>query len=109
MLAFAVTNGYISTLIMLASVVEPTLEEDEIEVCFGILSFTQRGHLIDDWCSMCRLRRPASRSISRLVSRLDRCSASPSAGRSVAAIRSSDSQHVFSIPCRSEAPFTMYV
>ena len=35
MLAFAVTNGYISTLIMLASVVEPTLEEDEIEVSFS--------------------------------------------------------------------------
>lgn len=38
MLAFAVTNGYISTLIMLASVVEPTLEEDEIEVSFAPLA-----------------------------------------------------------------------
>ncbi|GAA5966251.1 hypothetical protein JCM8115_006426 [Rhodotorula mucilaginosa] len=39
MLAFAVTNGYISTLIMLASVVEPTLEEDEIEVAATCLAF----------------------------------------------------------------------
>lgn len=32
MFAFAVSNGYISTLIMLASVVEPSLEQEEIEV-----------------------------------------------------------------------------
>lgn len=32
MLVFAVTNGYFSTLIMLASVVEPSLEQDEVEV-----------------------------------------------------------------------------
>lgn len=31
MLAFAVSNGYISTLIMLASVVEPSLEEEEVD------------------------------------------------------------------------------
>ncbi|GAA5874876.1 hypothetical protein JCM3774_006553 [Rhodotorula dairenensis] len=39
MLAFSVSNGYISTLIMLASVVEPTLEEDEIEVAATCLAF----------------------------------------------------------------------
>lgn len=32
MLAFSVSNGYISTLIMLASVVEPSLDEEEIDV-----------------------------------------------------------------------------
>ena len=32
MLAFSLSNGYLSTLIMLASVVEPSLEQDEVEV-----------------------------------------------------------------------------
>lgn len=32
MLLFALSNGYISTLIMLAAVVDPSLEEDEIDV-----------------------------------------------------------------------------
>lgn len=32
MLVFAVSNGYVSTLIMLAAVVEPSLEEKEIDV-----------------------------------------------------------------------------
>ncbi|GAA5992691.1 hypothetical protein JCM10908_006882 [Rhodotorula pacifica] len=39
MLAFAVSNGYLSTLIMLASLVEPSLEEDEIEVAATCLAF----------------------------------------------------------------------
>ncbi|BGO90609.1 hypothetical protein JCM10020v2_002252 [Rhodotorula toruloides] len=39
MFAFAVSNGYISTLIMLASVVEPSLEQEEIEVAATCLAF----------------------------------------------------------------------
>lgn len=48
-----------------------------------------------------RLLRPASLSTLHSVSRLDHCSASPSAGRSVAAIRSSDRRpraiHIISV------------
>jgi hypothetical protein len=111
MLAFAVTNGYISTLIMLASVVEPTLEEDEIEVRFGFVSpRATRSRPADHLCTVCRLRRPASPSISPLVSRLDRCSASPSEGRFVAAIRSSDSRPraIHNISIGSAGPTCMY-
>ncbi|GAA6001331.1 nucleoside transmembrane transporter FUN26 [Rhodotorula paludigena] len=39
MLVFAVSNGYLSTLIMLASVVEPSLEADEVEVAATCLAF----------------------------------------------------------------------
>ncbi|BGP23736.1 hypothetical protein JCM10295v2_002637 [Rhodotorula toruloides] len=39
MFAFAISNGYISTLIMLASVVEPSLEQEEIEVAATCLAF----------------------------------------------------------------------
>ncbi|GAA6052244.1 hypothetical protein JCM3770_007397 [Rhodotorula araucariae] len=39
MLVFAVSNGYFSTLIMLASVVEPSLEPDEVEVAATCLAF----------------------------------------------------------------------
>ncbi|GAA5895049.1 hypothetical protein JCM6882_008272 [Rhodosporidiobolus microsporus] len=39
MLLFALSNGYISTLIMLASVVEPSLEEDEIDLAATCLAF----------------------------------------------------------------------
>ncbi|GAA5889996.1 hypothetical protein JCM8208_001191 [Rhodotorula glutinis] len=39
MLAFSLSNGYLSTLIMLASVVEPSLEQDEVEVAATCLAF----------------------------------------------------------------------
>ncbi|GAA5927518.1 hypothetical protein JCM3775_006006 [Rhodotorula graminis] len=39
MLAFSLSNGYLSTLIMLASVVEPSLEPDEVEVAATCLAF----------------------------------------------------------------------
>ncbi|GAA6060265.1 hypothetical protein JCM10212_003965 [Sporobolomyces blumeae] len=39
MFVFASTNGYFSTLIMLASVVEPSLEEDEVDVAATCLAF----------------------------------------------------------------------
>ena len=35
MFLFSASNGYVSTLIMLASVVEPSLEADEVDVRFA--------------------------------------------------------------------------
>ncbi|GAA5871302.1 hypothetical protein JCM1840_004407 [Sporobolomyces johnsonii] len=39
MFIFATSNGYISTLIMLASVVEPSLDEDEVDIAATCLAF----------------------------------------------------------------------
>ncbi|GAA5821874.1 hypothetical protein JCM11251_004754 [Rhodosporidiobolus azoricus] len=39
LLMFAISNGYLSTLIMLASVVEPSLDEDEIDLAATCLAF----------------------------------------------------------------------
>ncbi|GAA6014706.1 hypothetical protein JCM10207_006910 [Rhodosporidiobolus poonsookiae] len=39
MLLFAISNGYISTLVMLASVVEPSLDEHEIDIAATCLAF----------------------------------------------------------------------
>lgn len=37
MLVFSITNGYLSTLIMLAAIVDPSLEENEIDVSLTLL------------------------------------------------------------------------
>ncbi|KAI5475437.1 nucleoside transporter [Pseudohyphozyma bogoriensis] len=39
MLLFSITNGYISTLIMLAGLIEPSLEEDEVDIAATCLAF----------------------------------------------------------------------
>ena len=45
MLIFALTNGYASTLIMLAAVVEPLLEEHEVDVSYRLT--VQRTYITD--------------------------------------------------------------
>lgn len=39
MFVFAISNGYLSTLIMLAAVAEPSLEDEEVEVAATCLAF----------------------------------------------------------------------
>jgi equilibrative nucleoside transporter 1/2/3 len=39
MFLFALSNGYLSTLIMLAAVSEPSLEDEEVEVAATCLAF----------------------------------------------------------------------
>lgn len=39
MLAFALSNGYASTLIMLAAVVEPTLNDQEVDIAATCMAF----------------------------------------------------------------------
>lgn len=84
MFAFSVSNGYISTLIMLASVVEPSLEQEEIEVRSASHLRRCLTHV-----SVSRSRRLASPSTSRQVSRPARSSASPFEPPSAAATPSS--------------------
>lgn len=52
MFLFSSSNGYISTLIMLASVVEPSLEPDEVDVRWLVSLFVSFG----GWMKNTRLR-----------------------------------------------------
>jgi solute carrier family 29 (equilibrative nucleoside transporter), member 1/2/3 len=39
MFLFSLSNGYVSTLVMLAAVVEPTLEELEVDIAATCMAF----------------------------------------------------------------------
>lgn len=41
MLTFSITNGYISTLIMLRAIIDPSLEDHEVDVCAELLAILQ--------------------------------------------------------------------
>lgn len=66
MLVFALTNGYASTLIMLAAVVEPSLEENEVDVslCTELLPGSSVRTSVMDTDDVLP---------HRVLSRLDRC------------------------------------
>lgn len=88
MFAFSSSNGYLSTLIMLASVVEPSLEADEVDVGLPLSVSRREFEMLMRMINCRRSPLPASPSTSPLDSQEVVSSVSPFVEQSAVAIPS---------------------